>query len=219
MAKIVIFGAGDIARLANFYFKNDSAHEVAAFAVDKEYKNSELFLGLPLIGLEDLILKFSPSEFKMFIALSYAQMNKLRADKFERMKQLGYDLVSYVSTKCTFLSEESVGENCFILENNTIQPFVKIGNNVTLWSGNHIGHDSVIEDNCFISSHVVISGHCRVGKNTFIGVNSTIAHNIKIAPKCLIGAGSVITKDTVEKGVYVPQKSILLEKNSDQIKI
>ena len=58
------------------------------------------------------------------------------------------------------ISPRPPGDNCFILEDNTVQPFVTIGNNVTLWSGNHIGHDSVIEDDCFISSHVVVSGTC-----------------------------------------------------------
>jgi hypothetical protein len=32
MARLVIFGAGDIARLAHFYFTTDTDHEVAALA-------------------------------------------------------------------------------------------------------------------------------------------------------------------------------------------
>ena len=36
---------------------------------------------------------------------------------------------------------------------------VRIGNDVVLWSGNHIGHDSTIGDHCFIASHVVVSGN------------------------------------------------------------
>ena len=59
---------------------------------------------------------------------------------------------------------------------------VKIGNNVVLWSGNHIGHNTVIRDNCFIASHVVISGFCEIGENCFLGVNSTVINNITIQP-------------------------------------
>ena len=54
-----------------------------------------------------------------------------------------------------------MGDNCFIFEDNTVQPFVTLGNNLVLWSGNHIGHHSTLRDHCFISSHVVISGFCR----------------------------------------------------------
>ena len=88
------------------------------------------------------------------------------------------------------------------LENNTLQPFVEIQDNVVLWSGNHIGHHSIIRNNCFLSSHVVISGHCDIGENAFFGVNSTVANNIKIASDNFISMGASISKQTDEDGFY-----------------
>jgi len=155
----------------------------------------------------------------MFIALSYKDMNKLRAEKYYQAKSKGYKLVSYVSSKCTFLTETAIGDNCFILENNTIQPFVKIGNNVVLWSGNHIGHESQIGDHCNITSHVVISGNVIIKPYCFIGVNATIRDSITIERETLIGAGSVIMKSTVEKGVYLPPRATLFSKKSNEITI
>jgi UDP-3-O-[3-hydroxymyristoyl] glucosamine N-acyltransferase len=111
----------------------------------------------------------------------------------------------------------AVGRNCFILEDNTIQPFVKIGDNVTLWSGNHIGHDTIIEDHCFITSHVVISGFVHVHPYCFIGVNASLRHAINIAPRTLIGAGAVIMKSTVEDGVYIPPRAELIARKSHEI--
>ena len=119
----------------------------------------------------------------MFVAISYAKMNAVRAEKYASMKAAGYRLVSYVSSRCSYLSLTPPGDNCFILEDNTVQPFVTIGNNVTLWSGNHIGHDATIEDHCFITSHVVVSGYVRVGTRSFIGVNATLRNSITIAPR------------------------------------
>src|SRR5262249_56266907 len=126
------------------------------------------------------------------------------AAKYHDAKARGYSLVSYVSSRCTYLSDRQPGENCFILEDNTIQPFVTIGNDVTLWSGNHIGHDSTIDDHCFVSSHVVISGHVHVGSHSFIGVNATIRNSITIAPRTLIGAGAIVMKDTIDRGADLP---------------
>lgn len=217
MAKLVVFGAGDIGKLAHLYFTRDSEHEVVAFAVDRQYRREDTFLSLPLVDFEEVMDRFPPKTHKMFVALSYARMNKARAEKYQRAKELGYGLASYVSSRCTFLAEQPVGDNCFILEDNTIQPFVEIGSNVTLWSGNHIGHDSVIEDHCFITSHVVVSGHVRVGAYSFIGVNATLRNSISVAPETLIGAGSIIMKDTVPKGVYMPERAKLFPKTSDQI--
>ncbi|HVR96522.1 MAG TPA: acetyltransferase [Thermoanaerobaculia bacterium] len=221
MAQIVIFGAGDIARLAHIYFSRDSEHEVVAFTVDREYLpggQGEEFRGLPLVGFDEVTRLYPPDRFQMFVALSYNRMNRVRAAKYEAARGLGYRLVSYVSSRCTFLTDHPVGDNCFILEDNTIQPEVRIGNDVTLWSGNHIGHDAVIEDHCFIASHVVVSGHVRIGSYCFIGVNVTLRNSIAIAPRTLLGAGAVILGDTVEGGVYVPQRARLLEnKTSDDI--
>jgi len=219
MAKLVIFGAGDIARLAHYYFANDSEHEVIAFTVDKRYCEGNKFLGLPLMAFEELAEKYPPREYKMFVALSYARMNKLRADKYHAAKRGGYELVSYVSSRCSFLTEHPIGDNCFILEDNTIQPFVKIGSNVTLWSGNHIGHDAVIEDHCFLASHIVVSGYVHIRNNCFIGVNATLRNSITIAPETLIGAGAIIMKDTVEQGVYLPERAKLFSKKSFEIEL
>ena len=219
MSRMVIFGAGDIARLAHYYFSRDTEHEVVAFTVDQPYRKQETFLNLPLVDFETIKMSYPPSAHKMFIALSYAGMNKVRAEKYYQAKAAGYDLLSYVSSRCTFLTDNPAGENCFILEDNTVQPFVRIGNNVTLWSGNHIGHDSVIEDHCFLASHIVVSGHVHIHPYCFIGVNATIRNGVTIARETLIGAGAVIMNDTIDKGVYLPTRAKLSRKKSDRVKL
>jgi sugar O-acyltransferase (sialic acid O-acetyltransferase NeuD family) len=219
MSQLIIFGAGDIARLAHYYFTRDSEHEVVAFTVDQKYREADTFLDLPLVSFEDVTHSYPPGEYKMFVALSYARMNKLREEKYRAAKENGYELVSYVSSRCSFLTDHPVGDNCFILEDNTIQPFVRIGNNVTLWSGNHIGHDAVIHDHCFLASHIVVSGYVQIGNNCFIGVNATLRNSITIAPETLIGAGAVIMKDTVEQGVYLPERAKLFDKKSSELEL
>jgi len=215
--KLVLFGAGDIARLAHVYFTTDSKYDVVAFTVDRKYCEGDSFRDLPLVPFDEIEKRYPPQKHAMFIALSYAQMNKLRAEKYAQAKAMGYKLATYVSSKCTYLSEHEPGDNCFILEDNTIQPFVRIGNDVTLWSGNHIGHDSTIEDHTFIASHIVVSGRVRVGPYCFIGVNATLRNGIAIAPRTLIGAGAVIMKSTEEGGVYLAPRPTLADKRSDEI--
>ena len=105
-----------------------------------------------------------------------------------------------------------------MLENNVIQPFVIIGNNVIIWSGNHIGHHSIVEDNVYISSQVVISGRVKVCKNSFIGVNSTFRDNIKVGSFSIFGAGSLITKDTDDYSIYKSNSSLKSKIPSNKIK-
>lgn len=219
MENIVIFGSGDIAQIANYYFKTDSNYKVVAFTVDKNFIKESTFEGLPVVPFEEITKIYPPAKYKMFIAVSYAKLNKVREAKYHEAKKKGYELVSYVSSKCSYLTPYQHGDNCFIFEDNTIQPYVKIGNNVTLWSGNHIGHHSIINDHNFISSHVVVSGHCVINSNSFIGVNSTLGHKVEIGKENIIGAGSIITKSTGFGEVYVPAKSIKLDKPSSEINL
>ena len=218
MKKIIIFGNEDFAEVAHFYFTHDSPYDIVAFTVHERFiKNKELF-DLPVVPFEKIETIYPPSEFSMFIAIAYSKINKLRAKVFEDAKSKGYHLVSYVNSKVTKWEEVKMGENCFILEDVTIQPFVEFGDDVIVWSGNHIGHHSKIGNHCFITSHVVISGNVQVGDYCFLGVNSTIRDGIKIANHCVIGAGAVILKDTKEKEVYTTKGTELLSIQSDKLK-
>ncbi len=202
---LVIFGSGDIAQLAHYYFSTDSNYEVAAFTVDAAYITVTEFCGLPVVPFEEATNHYSPETHEFFVALSYSKLNQVRKGKYLAAKALGYRLASYVSPHATVLNDGRIGENCFIFEDNTIQPFVTIGNNVTLWSGNHIGHHSTIHDHCFISSHVVISGGVEIGASCFIGVNATLRDHIKVGERCVIGAGALILANAEPEGVYIGQ--------------
>ena len=198
---LIIFGAGDIAQLAHYYFTTDSEYEVAGFAVDAGYLKENVFCGLPVVPFEEVTQHFAPSEYDFFVALSYSQINQLRRSKYQAAKEKGYALASYISSRATVLNDGHIGENCFILEDNTIQPFVTIGHNVTLWSGNHIGHHSTVHDHCFIASHVVVSGGVTIDERCFIGVNATLRDHIRIGAGSVIGAGALVMSDVAEDGL------------------
>lgn len=217
MKKIIIFGNSQFAEIAHYFFTHDSEYDVSAFTINNEFINNDKFQNLPLVSFEDIEKYFSPSEYSMFIAIAYSKLNKTREKIFQEAKAKGYNLVSYVSSKATTWNDLVIGENCFVLENVVIQPFVKIGNNVIIWSGNHIGHHTEIGDHCFITSHVVISGNVSIGPYCFLGVNSTIRDGIKIAEECVIGAGSVILKNTSPKQVFTNNSTVLLPISSDKL--
>ena len=200
---LLIFGSGDLAQLAHYYFSRDSGYEVVAFTLDGEYIDSDECCGLPLVAFEQISDRYAPAGHTLFVALSYSKLNQLRKDKYLAAKSLGYASTSYISSRASLLNDGRIGDNCFILEDNTIQPFVTIGNNVTLWSGNHIGHHSTIKDHSFIASHVVVSGGVEIGEQCFIGVNATLRDHIKIGDRCVIGAGALMLADAEAEGVYM----------------
>ncbi len=213
MAKVVIFGVMDTAELAHFYLTHDSEHDVAAFTVSRDYLENAEFHGLPVVAFEDVETVYPPEEYHFFAPMTGRGMNKNRERIYLEAKAKGYSFISYVSSKATTFGNE-IGENCFILEDNTIQPFTTIGNNVVLWSGNHIGHHGQIKDHVFFTSHVVMSGHCIIEPYCFFGVNSTIRDFLHIATGTLVGMASAIYKDTDEWGLYIGNPAKKLPKPS-----
>ena len=216
MKKVVIFGTGELAQRIFFYLK-DSDDQVIAFCANKSKIDKEELLGLPVIAFENIEETFPPTEFSMFIALAYSEMNKKRTKFFNEAKNKGYELYSFVHPSTKIWDEFEMGENCFILANNVIQPFVKLGNNVLIGSNNLISHNTTIGDNCFITSNVTMGGHITMGKNCFVGLSATINQRIKIGDECIIGAGTIITKDINDKEVYAENSSKKLPQSSEHI--
>ena len=201
--RLVIFGSNDIGQLAEYYFRTDSGYEVAAFTLDAVFIKEPRFCGMPVVPFEEIAKEFPPAQFDMFVAFGYSKVNALRKEKYLAAKAIGYKLVSYISSRASILNDGRFGDNCFIFEDNTVQPFVTVGSNVTMWSGNHIGHHTTIKDHCFITSHAVISGGVEIGEQCFIGVNATLRDHIKIGERCVLGAGTLLLADTEPDGVYI----------------
>jgi len=218
MADVVIFGTSDFASLAHFYLRHDSPHEVAAFTVEREYMpDSGTFEGRPVVPFDEIVERFPPVRYAGFAPMSHFRMNGLRERIYSEFKSKGYELISYVSSRATRFPGGEIGDNCFILEDNTIQPFCRIGSDVVLWSGNHVGHHSMLGDHAFVTSHVVISGHCVIGRNAFLGVNSTIRDGVTIGDHTYVGMAAAVLRDTPAKAVVKGNPGEIMKITSDRL--
>jgi len=199
---LIIVGDSAFAQVAYEYFDYYLDYKIVGFSVEADYIKQKSLFGLPIFPLEELESFYSPEDTYVFVAVTYGKMNTIRERLYKIVKSKGFKLISFISPKAFVWRNVKIGENVFIFEHNVVQPFVEIGNNVILWSGNHIGHHSKIGDNTFIASHVVISGFCQIGRNCFFGVNSTVANNLNIADFSYINAGAVVLKDTERGKIY-----------------
>jgi len=203
MAKVIIFGVRDFASLAHFYLKHDSPHRAVAFCVSGSYMpDPPEFEGLPVVPFEEVEQRYSPADYAFFAPMSHRKMNRLREAIYLHIKAKGYPLISYVSSRASVFPGTLIGDNCFILENNIIQPYASIGNDVMMWAGNHIGHHTQVKDHVFFSSHVVLAGHCLVESYCFFGLNSTIRDGVHIAEGTMVGMAAAIAKDTEPWSTY-----------------
>ena len=218
MEKIIIFGNGVFAEHMYFLLTHDSPYDVVAFTVDRKYIKAESLFGLPVVPFEDVEILFPPSRHGMSVAVSFQKVNRLRAEKYAEAKAKGYELVNYVNSRATTYPGLVSGDNCLILENAIIAPYVEIGNNVIVASGAIIGHHTVIKDHCFISPGAVLLGGVTVEEYCLIGANATVKEEIRVARECLIGSGVSITRNTLERGVYLNPPPELYPKRSDELR-
>jgi len=218
MKKVILFGNNRWAEFVYFFLTHDSSYEVAGFTVDPEYIIEDKLFGLPVVPFEKVEKIFPPTEYAMLVAISYQGMNRLREEKYHQAKSKGYELINYISSKALTWPGLIIGDNCLVFEHASLNPFIKIGNNVTIGAGVLIGHHSVIHDHCFISSGTIILGSVTVGPYCLIGANVAIKEKVTIPGDCVIGSGVAISKDTREKGVYIGRAPELLPKPSDSLR-
>jgi sugar O-acyltransferase (sialic acid O-acetyltransferase NeuD family) len=202
MKRLVIFGVGQIGQVARYCFSEDSEYEVVGLTVDSAHLDGSSGTGLTVVPFEEVERHFPPDQCDLFVAMGYGKLNRVRQAKLNEAREKGYRIAHYVSSRAWVWRGFEPKDNLFLLENNTVQPFVSIGENTTLWSGNHIGHHTTIGANVFIASHAVISGSVTIGDNCFIGVNATVADNLSVGARCVVGAGALLLHDAPDGGVF-----------------
>jgi sugar O-acyltransferase (sialic acid O-acetyltransferase NeuD family) len=209
MADIVIFGASMSAEVAKVYLEAHTDHRIVGFTVDPAYARAETFHGLPLIPWDLLEGAFPPSQVQLLGPISYRRLNEFRRDRYLEGKARGYRFASFIHPDCHIYTSD-IGEHCFILEGNVIEPYAKVGNNVILWGGNHIAHHCIVGDHCFFSSQVGISGATRIGERCFFGGKVGVTEGLTIGDGCFLSAAVVVTSD-------VPSGSVVVRSNRDPI--
>ncbi len=217
MAKVVLFGNRTEARTVYYDLTYFSHHEVVGFTVDREYLAEDTFLQLPIVPFDEVTTVFPPGAHEMFIAIGYASVNRLRADRYLQARKMGYSLLSYVSSRATIYPEVQIGDHCRISHNCVVFPGSRIGNNVAIGADCVIGHDVTLGDHCFLSSGVGVSGGVTMGPYCFLGTNATIRNRIQIGRECVIGAGALILENLEDQCVCLGNPADLLPISSEKL--
>lgn len=205
MKKIIIFGTGNFARLASYFFQLDGGYEVAAITADREYVKTPELWGLPLVPFNEAAEQYPPMEYEMFVAVGYSDMNRTRQQKCHEAMCKGYNLASYVSPRATVFDNLKIGCNCFIGDGNIVQPFVSLGEGVVLMGGNFLAHHAIVDDYSLLTAGAVICGSTHIKNNCFIGAGAIINDGLTIAPFTVVGAAAYIARNTKENGVYLAE--------------
>jgi UDP-N-acetylglucosamine acyltransferase len=110
----------------------------------------------------------------------------------------------------------SIGENCVIRENVTINPGTagggmetRIGNNCLLMASAHVAHDCHVGNNVILANFVGLAGHCRIGDFVIFGGLCGVHQYVRIGEHAFIGAQSMVDGDVIPYGLAVGNRARL----------
>jgi UDP-N-acetylglucosamine acyltransferase len=101
-----------------------------------------------------------------------------------------------------------VGKRCRIREAATLNTgteggggVTRVGDDVLIMTGAHVGHDAQIGDRVILVNHVAVAGHCSLGDDVIVGGLSGIHQWVRIGQGAIIGALTMVTNDVIPYGL------------------
>ena len=207
MQKIIIVGNSIAADIDYGFLEQDKRYEVVCFAVDKKYIDGKSKFGLDELDINLLKSRYNCEEHKVVLGVGYNNLNQNREVIYNRIKNLGYEIETYIHPSAVVHENVSIGEGSMVLSNSVVEPFAKIGVNSFIWSYCTIAHHSEVQSHCWIASNTVLSGEATIKGFSFVGVNCTIVNKVTVESLNIIGAGSLITKNTKPKEVFLTRNA------------
>ncbi len=194
---VIILGAGGHAKvLIEALLKSGN---LIAGIVDPDPKLAGVeILGVPVLGGDDVVNEFPPSEIQLVNGLGSVGLPFKRQQIFERFKGMGYKFATVVHPSAVVASDVELGEGAQVMAGAVIQPGCCIGINCIINTRASVDHDCIIGDHVHIAPGVTMSGIIKIGSDSHIGTGATLIQGISIGIGCLIAAGAVVIKDIAD---------------------
>jgi len=205
--KVLIYGASGHGKVIIDIIEKDGGYEIAGFIDDDPAIQGRDFYGYPILGGFDLLNEGIYHDCKLILAIGD---NRARSRLWERIKELGYELVYAIHPSAQIAREVSIGPGTVIMANTVVNSGTKVGENVIVNTGVTIDHDCVIKDYVHISPGAHLAGNVSVGELTHIGIGVSVIQGVKIGKGVIIGVGAAVVNDIPDSvtAVGVPAKVI-----------
>jgi len=149
---------------------------------------------LPLRGA---VASALPPATAVHIAIGNAQSREAEARTVGAAR-----LATVVHPDATLSAHAQVGAGCFLAARSVIAPRARLGACVIVNHGAVVDHDVVVGDFSHVAPNVTLGGGARVGSRVLVGAGTAVLPGVSICDDAVIGAGSVVTENLAEPGVY-----------------
>jgi sugar O-acyltransferase (sialic acid O-acetyltransferase NeuD family) len=176
--------------------------------LDLPEKVGEKILGYPIMGTDKDISEFV-HEVLFLVTVGQIKDASLRINLHQKIVNAGGKLATVIAATAHVSNYAKIGEGTVVMHQAMVNADAVIGKSCIINTFANIEHDVVIGDYCHISTGAIINGNCKIGRGTFFGSQSVMVNGLEIAEECIIGAGSVVSKDLKQKGIYWGNPALL----------
>lgn len=200
-SKLVLIGGGGHCHACIDVIESGKEFSIIGI-IDKREKVGQSVLGYPIIGDDEDLPKIVNEDITFLITVGHIKSSKIREKLFNLLEILNANIATVISHYAIVSKYSKIAKGTIIMHRAIIGPNTQIGQNCIINTNATIEHDTIIGNNVHVSTHCVINGNCHLKDGTFIGSNSTLFNGIKISENIIVGAGSLVSKNIVDSGIY-----------------
>lgn len=203
--KLIILGAGPLARVMTDIAEDLLNFEVLGFVIDQPpFVPGSRLLGKPIFWIDEV---FDLNQSFFTVCSIYQKKKSLIIDKFINQ---GINFINLIHPSSVISRRVLMGDGNFIAGGVQISSDSELRNHSIINRGSLIGHDVFIEDFSVLSPGVNLASGVKIGSGTYVGMGANIIQNVTIGEGCYIGAGSLVTRDVPDhvKVVGMPARVI-----------
>lgn len=199
MKKVIIYGAGSLAREIFEYATGDKNFDTQIigyttdFGVNEEFQN---FTKLKFFNFNEVL-----STVMFLVCISEPTARKKIFDKIESK---GFKAYTYIHPTALISKSSKISEGCIIYPYSVVSTNTFLGVGVVINSYSGIGHDVKVGNFTTISAQIDLAGFVTIGNQCFLGSGSRVLPNKKIGDNCKIGAGVTVIRSMASGTTALP---------------
>ena len=195
MKKIILIGAGGLAKEIYGYIQEDIKHGLIQDLVIKGFlaPSKESFESL---NIESNYLGHENDyqiELNDFFVLAIGDV-LVREQVLARLEKKNARFFTYIHSSVFIDSSASIGKGVVICPFSAVNAQSVVGDFTLMNIFSSIAHDSEVGSNSILSPYATLNGGVKAGDGLFMATKSMILPNLVVEENCTISAGVVVSK-------------------------
>ena len=198
--KLVIFGAGNHARMISSIFK-DQFKIIGFVTTRKEKKKSINKIKIYNFVKKDILKLSKVQKCHFIIGIGDNKIRK-KIVKMILSQKIRLKWAKLISHNSVISDDSNIGEGSLIMPGCILNNNVNIKNHCIINTGSIIEHDNIFENFSSSGPGIITGGNVHLGETSYIGIGSVIKEKIKISKNIFIGGKSFVNKNLKQSGLY-----------------